>query len=712
VSAQPQPQPQAPTISTAPAEHLALDYEALRLEGIALLQRLTGHRWTDYNAHDPGITILEQLCYAITDLAYRISHDLPDLLHEPTADGEEAGEPFPHLFSPAQILSTAPVTLTDMRKVVLDVDGVRNAWIEPIAEPQPALYYHEGRRELSLRADDETAQRVDLRGLYRVLIEKSELTWRGGARVEQEVAQRLHACRNLCEEFAEVVVLDPIDARVHADVEIDAIEDPEEVLLEIYRTIADYISPTICFATLQQLLAKGVPIDEIYDGPLLTHGFIHDDEFARLSRRDTLHTSDLIQAIMGVRGVRAIRRIELSLGGGAPQPWSARVDDGRVARLVLSELGAGQPLSVKLLRERVKVAVDEAAVGIAYGSWLTGREKQRTTRSGDLLPSAGRDRKLDAYTSVQHHLPATYGVGAIGLPGSASPTRKAESQQLRAYLTVFDQILANSFAQLAKARELFAFSHAAETYFTQPLTDPTIGLGDVWRSAAPTQATLKELTLGERSRVETDRRHRFLNHLLARFSEQLTDYSLLLYGATRQGNDGEGQARDTQWVRARLAEDKAHFLREYPKISGSRGAAINLLGPPSADNRSGLGERLRLKLGLREADEESFCVIEHILLRPMQQDRSVGGEGEAGRIPLLAATRTKDPYSLQLSVVFPEWPARLKNPGFRSFVEQTVREETPAHLTVYIHWADREAWSDIHAARDRWLELRRTRALL
>ena len=27
--------------------------------------------WTDTNAHDPGVTVLEVICYAITDLQYR-----------------------------------------------------------------------------------------------------------------------------------------------------------------------------------------------------------------------------------------------------------------------------------------------------------------------------------------------------------------------------------------------------------------------------------------------------------------------------------------------------------------------------------------------------------------------------------------------------------------------------------------------------------------
>jgi len=56
------------------------NYRFLRKEGIALIQNLSGDSWTDYNTHDPGITLLEAICYALTDLGYRTSFDIQDIL--------------------------------------------------------------------------------------------------------------------------------------------------------------------------------------------------------------------------------------------------------------------------------------------------------------------------------------------------------------------------------------------------------------------------------------------------------------------------------------------------------------------------------------------------------------------------------------------------------------------------------------------------------
>ena len=59
---------------------LGEDYNFLRLKGIEAIEKLTGTIWTNYNDSDPGITLLEALCYALTDLAYRVSMPLEDLL--------------------------------------------------------------------------------------------------------------------------------------------------------------------------------------------------------------------------------------------------------------------------------------------------------------------------------------------------------------------------------------------------------------------------------------------------------------------------------------------------------------------------------------------------------------------------------------------------------------------------------------------------------
>ncbi|WP_448634279.1 hypothetical protein [Pedobacter panaciterrae] len=71
---------EALSISSKKPQSDAFDYEELRKTGIGSIEKTGSDIWTDYNVHDPGITILELLCYAITDLSYRTNNTIPDLL--------------------------------------------------------------------------------------------------------------------------------------------------------------------------------------------------------------------------------------------------------------------------------------------------------------------------------------------------------------------------------------------------------------------------------------------------------------------------------------------------------------------------------------------------------------------------------------------------------------------------------------------------------
>jgi len=678
----------SPTLSTAPFEHPAMDYAFLRREGIRHLERLAGQVWTDFNAHDPGITILEQLCYALTDLAHRINYDLPDLLARAGADTYDS------LYSPAQVLTSNPVTPTDLRKLVIDVPGVKNAWVEKVDAQEIPLYFHRSDNALSLQGDPLTAEPVYLKGLYRVLIELSDLLYVDSkadqGEVLRQVARRLHAHRGLGEDFEAIRILNPQVIQFSARVEIEAVEDAEAVLLDIYQRVADFISTPVRFYSLRELIEAGKRMDQIFDGPLLEHGFIDSESLRQAQRRTVLRTSDLIREIMDVPGVRAVRKIAVSDGVTA-EPWSLDLDPRMAPKL------DPRLCVVSLERNRLAVSVDVGRVLEAYSRGLRQLEALHTRPldERELLPPPGRDRHVGNYYSVQHQFPATYGIGTLGLPESALPQRRAEAKQLKAYLLFFDQLLANTFAQLAHVKNLFSFSGpAGPTYFSQPIDDPDLGLEGLRALESTHQDRLQQITENpygssgaDGTPVAVRRRHRFLNHLLARFAEQFTDYSLILYGV---------RPADQELVQA-----KQKFLQDYPQLSRARGTGFNYLQSWNSGNLSGLERRLQRKLGV-EDPEERFYIVEHILLRPMKGDAQQ-------QIPILADPRLKDPYSLQISFVFPDWPARYQsgNAGFRDFVERTIRDETPAHLAPYIHWLDRPAMAEFETAHRAWLDRQR-----
>ena len=122
------------TISPKVPDHISLDYEALRKAGMGYIERLAKSIWTDYNPHDPGITMLELLAYAITDLSHRTSFPIEDLLTD------ENGTLDNQFFTAKEILSCNPLTITDYRKLLIDIEGVKNAWFFVEEQAGPPIY--------------------------------------------------------------------------------------------------------------------------------------------------------------------------------------------------------------------------------------------------------------------------------------------------------------------------------------------------------------------------------------------------------------------------------------------------------------------------------------------------------------------------------------------------------------------------------------------
>ncbi len=220
----------------------------------------------------------------------------------------------------------------------------------------------------------------------------------------------------------------------------------------------------------------------------------------------------------------------------------------------------------------------------------------------------GEDRELTEYESIQNQFPRAYGIGELGLPDSATSERHAQARQLQAYITIFDQVLANALAQLDHAKDLFSVNNypvtSNRTYFSQALTNvPDIDTILVDPDDAEGLANMVE---PENSPGAIDRSNRFLNHLAARFSEQFIDQASLL----KDIPPGDDQTLLTDEA---LIEDKRKFLVDYPGISAYRGKGFDYTVLDDAENVAGFQRRVSKLLGL---DEDDFYVVEHILLRP------------------------------------------------------------------------------------------------
>ncbi len=794
------------TISRSPELTAGQDYHRLRREGLRHIEQLSSDLWTDYNSHDPGITLLELLCYAITDLGWRTRHDVPDLLAERTgsngggagtngapsgsggsqasgssssaSSGTLSGNGSPgaspgaspvcgSFYTAREILTTAPVTLLDYRKLLIDIRGIRNAWIEPVEETDPGLHVNFRRSRLQYEPEDRT-EPLHLRGIYDIILEldhdpaagdlnrytaeipleeetplhqdkimvdmpswdrlftpgrqyapateviltvkesdgrtgfTGEVVIRFGDRkirrdivvrttrkdipqdqvrdqielhgietwyrnkinaalqIVHDTWQVLHRNRNLCEDFRRLKGMDVEDVRICADINVAAGADLEQVLASVVHTVSRHIAPDVPFYTLQELLQQNMPVEEIFNGPALDHGFITGKDLEDAELKQQINVSDLINLIMDIEGVISIRSITLtsSYKGRLVEKdaeWRLNITGGRAPRLDADgskivfykddvPFAAGSDRTRKLLRDLQ----------------LAGRESKLSPEEQTDLPvPEGRNRNISDFTSVRVDLPDTYNVNRKGISDPLTTDKKARAAQLQAFLTLFDQLLANYLAQLSNLKHLFSFDRTLRrTCFNQYLfrlpggTGPEQllpGSGAVFSGEDPPRIWIVLLhfirfiegkgvspdDLHDRDEMEqlrreflqqTDipdseisqylayldriiespeqflrRRNRFLDHLLGRFGEQFTDYVLLVHSS------GEPDAAE------RLIEDKSHFLEEAPRLSSERGKAFDYTDPDEiwdTGNVSGFQKRLSRLLGIRNYNRRTLLCRE------------------------------------------------------------------------------------------------------
>jgi hypothetical protein len=461
-----------------------LDFDKLRREGITYLGKLAGKIWTDHNVHDPGITILEALCYALLDLGYRTNLPVEDLLSRAPGDATNDN----NFFTPAQILACNPLTITDYRKLLVDLDGVKNAWLE-VATDQKDLCRNPDQQTPGTVPGAGTGCTEYLNGLYHVYIETEKNADKDFSTTAQKevyindvtcrVKKALMAHRNLCEDFVDVYVMCKLEMGVCADIELDPDADADKVYIEVAQQLRAFFSPAPRFYTLPQLLDKKLPVEEIFAGRPYnvteSHGFVDTTEFEQIELKKEIHLSDVFNVIFNVAGVRNIKNLQLRTCNGAAvnqTGWKFKLPKNYIPDFTISCSGFrfsknGQPITIDQAKYQGLLNINFSNTGkIVY--------TEAFPNLNSAIPGGIYRSDLSDYYSIQNDFPRVYGIGEGGLPDSAPASRKAQALQLKAYLLFFDQLLANYLTQLKNIRSLFAMSapddNNKHTYFLNNLT--------------------------------------------------------------------------------------------------------------------------------------------------------------------------------------------------------------------------------------------------
>ena len=282
--------PKSNKIPTTPPSDTSQDFYALRSLGLKLISKMGTDIWTDFNAHDPGITILETVAYAITDLGYRTQFPISDLIAQANLSVEAQQENLRStaIHTAGDMLPSAPTTINDFRKIFIDIEGVSNAWVQKVNRFQP------------------------YKGLRKVVIQPTvpNLAEKPKKALKKAVKQAFWSNRNLGEALHKIQILKPRELALDLQLVIADGEVPEKVVAAAIIELSNFLEGRVHFLTLNQmLLACAHDVAQAFEGPKLKHGFLPDANLA--PKIDAVDPDQLIRSLRNLPGITSIIGIQV-----------------------------------------------------------------------------------------------------------------------------------------------------------------------------------------------------------------------------------------------------------------------------------------------------------------------------------------------------------------------------------------------------------------
>jgi hypothetical protein len=276
------------------------------------------------------------------------------------------------------------------------------------------------------------------------------------------------------------------------------------------------------------------------------------------------------------------------------------------------------------------------------------------------------------FCPLQQSFPRNYSLGAEELSASAPPLRRAQVQQLRGYLLPFEQLMRNCLAQLSHLPSLFSVQPQTQAYFVEPVyavpevlsllqgyndenlplsREDELSRAEAYRAdlANPYRRQLAELA--ESPQEFAQRRHRLLDHMLARFGESFPGDAVAIHNK----------------------ENLLSHLAEFGYLRAAAAASSAISGQPWRE--SGLETKTALLLQPDSSEERDlepdkfYYLLEHGQLVPPD------GADQASE-------------TLVLSHVLVNWTGNPLSQAFKDEVEALIENQCGAHLLNHFLWCE------------------------
>ncbi|OWO84287.1 hypothetical protein B5C26_04450 [Photorhabdus luminescens] len=606
-------------------------FDALLTQAKAVIEQQSSQYWSNTSENDPGITLLEACCYGASDLAYRHSLPLRDLLTPEGEPDKKKRTPrdgiFPQEFGPQKILTCGPITVEDYRRALLDLHSndlsdaktagyffFNDALL--IREPENQRYeywYNKQKREYSfINNATSDSERLTLRGNYWLYLLPSRKTEANQTQAQESLKTFLKDNRNLGESVSHIIWLQPIDLPLQIGIELnDDIQNIADIFAQVYMTAEQIVLPKPARYTTQAMTEQGYSHEEIFSGPYLRHGWIPELPQAKDYNHPTiLNLSHLVNQLLAIKGVQNITQLTLELHQEdktiSPLPgdnWSWKITQGYYPRL-----WGDDPLTLITSPTSPLTITTKGGVTVIVSKQQI-EEKIIAKPLINTLPELlnwGKHRKVLDYYPASNKLPACYGLQTYA--------NTQQQIQLHQFLLPFEQMLANRCAELDLLPKLLAFKQRGNTvYGTQwPFKANTVSQ-DVHQKIMPDLIN----KLNNDARIDNDDGIHEQNY---KKELAILDYLLSYFGAQRAARSLTLNPRD-------FLSTQRGYLAQQPELTYQRN---NI----RIDKVSALQKRIAARLGLGgECFSETpdlanlpFYLIEHRQLLPVKPDAKLDTE--------------------------------------------------------------------------------------
>lgn len=428
------------SVSDELKEHPSADFGFLRNKAIEYAQEASGKLWTDYNIHDPGVTLLEAFCYAMTEVAFRMSLDLEELL----LHSSPGSSVYPNqlLLQANEVFSPKASTIHDYETVLLDhlIDEVSHVFVKAVDQDMNGIT-----------------------GLYTIsVIPRDALS----TDEEYDLIKMIEAIfvrhRSIGEDLANVIVLKPKEISIECEVVLSNEIEAHDFVAQFYFALNKLLNPTVVFNSQEKLISLGVSKEDLFETPSFINGFV--DKTTLTKKQKTLQLSRLKQLLARQKGVRNIGVFNVLVDGILQRNDWIEIPDEDYLAVEWSFQKNEYATKFDIVQGSDFVNLNMDRVHQLYQTLIQqeiAQNMHKFVEPNSPQYKGASKKDLEQYQSISYDLPGIYRVGNYAPAPNEGDSIHASSKQLTDYIHFFDDILTSYLSQLTRLENLFSTEESA-----------------------------------------------------------------------------------------------------------------------------------------------------------------------------------------------------------------------------------------------------------